>query len=60
VVFYSCDDFNPEEIVSELRRRNLPNLWIPRAENFHKVDHVPMLGSGKLDVAGINKLCKKL
>ena len=60
VVFYSREDLNPEEIIIELRKRKLPNLWIPRAENFHKVDHVPMLGSGKLDVAGINELCKNL
>jgi acyl-[acyl-carrier-protein]-phospholipid O-acyltransferase/long-chain-fatty-acid--[acyl-carrier-protein] ligase len=60
LVFYSSDTLGPEEVIQQLRLKNLPNLWIPRKENFIKVDHVPMLGSGKLDVAGINKLRDKM
>ncbi|MDD5597086.1 MAG: AMP-binding protein [Victivallaceae bacterium] len=60
VVFYSHPDLEPENIILELRKRNIANLWIPKAENFIKVDHVPILGSGKLDVAGIRKLCEEL
>jgi acyl-[acyl-carrier-protein]-phospholipid O-acyltransferase/long-chain-fatty-acid--[acyl-carrier-protein] ligase len=59
IVFYSCD-LDPEKIVQELRQRKLANLWIPKAENFIKVDHIPVLGSGKLDVAGIKELAEKV
>ena len=59
MVFYSREDLDPETVIVELRKKKLPNLWIPRKENFIKVEHIPMLGSGKLDVAGINELCKK-
>ena len=60
IVFYSHDELNPEIVIQQLRKRHIPNLWIPRKENFIKVAHIPMLGSGKLDIAGIKKLCEKL
>ena len=60
IVIYSQDKLEPEAVVKKLRKRNIPNLWIPRKENFIKVDHIPMLGSGKLDIAGIKKLAGKL
>ncbi|NQU10739.1 MFS transporter [bacterium] len=28
----------------------LPNLWKPRREDFHRIDALPLLGSGKLDL----------
>ena len=51
LVFY-CDEkaVNPGALVKELRERKIPNLWIPHADNFIKVDDLPMLGSGKLDL----------
>ncbi len=58
IVFYSDEKLVPKLVVQQLRKKNLPNLWIPRAENFIKVEHIPMLGSGKLDLAGIKELCK--
>ena len=59
IVFYSNEHLDPDTVVQQLRSRNIPNLWIPRAENFIKVEHIPMLGSGKLDVAGIKELAQK-
>ncbi len=59
IVFYSHDELDPETVIQKLRKRNIPNLWIPRKGNFIKVDHIPMLGSGKLDVGGIKKLSEK-
>ena len=38
-----------EELLERLRGRGLPNLWIPRKENFVRVEAFPILGSGKLD-----------
>ncbi len=60
IVFYSNDELKPEAVIRELRQKKIPNLWIPGKDNFIKVDHIPMLGSGKLDIAGINKLAGKL
>lgn len=51
LVFY-CDEniVKPGEVVRQLREKKIPNLWIPHADNFIKVDDLPMLGSGKLDL----------
>ncbi|HBC86895.1 MAG TPA: hypothetical protein DCZ94_08075 [Lentisphaeria bacterium] len=56
VVFYTEMKLTPEEIIKKLREDNLPNLWIPKAENFRKIEKFPLLGSGKLDLAELKKL----
>lgn len=35
---------------------NLPNLWKPGKNNFVRVDDIPTLGSGKLDLKGIKQI----
>ena len=55
VVLHTNLPISPEEIVEKLRERDIPNLWIPKAGNFHQVDELPLLGSGKLDLAAVNK-----
>ena len=34
----------------------LPNLWIPGADSFIKIDALPLLGSGKLDLGAVKKI----
>jgi acyl-[acyl-carrier-protein]-phospholipid O-acyltransferase/long-chain-fatty-acid--[acyl-carrier-protein] ligase len=60
VVIYSDQTVDPQNIVRALRLRNLPNLWIPRPENFYYIQEIPMLGSGKLDFTELKKLAAKL
>lgn len=60
VVFYSEKSIIPQNIVNLLRQRNLPNLWIPRADNFIYIPEIPMLGSGKLDLRSLKKLAAEL
>jgi len=37
----------------------MPPLWIPKAPDFVKLDRIPLLGSGKLDLQTINKLARE-
>jgi len=60
VVFYTPEDFEPEAVVDGLRRKKLPNLWIPKPEDFVRIDHLPLLGSGKLDLAKLKQLAEEL
>jgi acyl-[acyl-carrier-protein]-phospholipid O-acyltransferase/long-chain-fatty-acid--[acyl-carrier-protein] ligase len=60
VVFYSEQNISPQDIVKELRNRELPNLWTPRQENFIFIPEIPMLGSGKLDFTGLKKMAAEL
>jgi len=37
----------------------LPNLFIPRPNQFIKVEALPLLGTGKLDLQGIKKIAQE-
>ena len=43
-----------------LRTRGLPNLWIPDLRDCYEVPAFPLLGSGKLDLRGVQELAKKI
>ena len=56
IVAYTELDKTPQKIVSELRKSaTIPNLWIPRAENFIQLETLPLLGSSKLDLPKLKK-----
>ena len=60
IAFYSDPDIvKPAELVRQLREANIPNLWIPKQENFVLIDKIPQLGSGKLDLAGLSQLAEE-
>lgn len=42
-----------DEVLKELGTRDLPNLWIPSADNFLEVESIPLLGTGKLDLKAV-------
>jgi len=50
VVLHTLDETQIDRILARLAEMGLPNLFIPRRENFIKVDALPLLGSGKLDL----------
>ncbi|MCP4782240.1 MAG: MFS transporter [Fuerstiella sp.] len=37
----------------ELQQAGLPNLWIPSADSFLEMEHIPLLGTGKLDLKAV-------
>ncbi|MBR7121052.1 MAG: MFS transporter [Lentisphaeria bacterium] len=52
--------FTPEKIVDQLRECSISNLWIPKVKNFHPVDQLPLLGSGKLDLARLRQIAAEI
>lgn len=44
----------------EVRKKGLPNLFIPDIRDCHPVEAFPVLGSGKLDLRALGDLAKKL
>ena len=34
----------------------VPNMWKPRRNNYIRVDSMPLLGSGKLDIMKLRKI----
>ena len=60
VIFHVIENIDIPAIINGLREAGLPNIWIPKAEDFVKVESIPTLGSGKLDLAAIRKMAKDL
>lgn len=49
-----------EELCSELAKQGLPNLFIPAATDFIQVSAIPVLGTGKIDLRGIQQKASEL
>ncbi len=52
-------DIDVVSLVEELKRSDLPNLWIPETNNFLKIDSIPLLGTGKLDLGKIKRIAQE-
>ena len=59
VVLYTVD-IDLDAIGDSLIRKGIPNLWIPKKENFFKIDAIPLLGTGKIDLKKIKTLAQDL
>ncbi len=59
-VFYTGDVLIPEQMIESLKKRGLPNLWIPKVSDFVKLEKIPLLGSGKLDLEAIRRMAADL
>ena len=59
VVFYTPDDLDIGAIIESLREE-LPNLWVPKSDDFVHVAELPLLGSGKLDIRKLNEMAANL
>ncbi|MGE3819324.1 MAG: AMP-dependent synthetase, partial [Isosphaeraceae bacterium] len=49
----------PEEVTRKLQSGTMPRLWIPSAEDYVKVDAIPILGTGKIDLRKIRELASE-
>ena len=58
VVLYVAGSCKPEELYQKLQDSDLPKLWIPPRENFFDIPAIPILGTGKLDLAAIKTLAQ--
>lgn len=56
VVLYSQLEHPPEVIVRKLIEAGLPGIFVPSPDSFIQVDAIPILGTGKLDLRGLQKL----
>ncbi|MEO8050296.1 MAG: acyl-[ACP]--phospholipid O-acyltransferase [Acidobacteriota bacterium] len=60
MVFYTCAEIKPSELWRQLCKTDLPRLWVPKREDIHLVDSLPMLGTGKLDLRELAKRASTL
>jgi acyl-[acyl-carrier-protein]-phospholipid O-acyltransferase/long-chain-fatty-acid--[acyl-carrier-protein] ligase len=60
VAFYTKADVAPEDLWQRLGASSLPKLWIPKRENIHFIDAIPLLGTGKVDLKGVKTRAAEL
>jgi acyl-[acyl-carrier-protein]-phospholipid O-acyltransferase/long-chain-fatty-acid--[acyl-carrier-protein] ligase len=56
VAFYTKKEVSPQEVWAKLCESELPKLWIPKRENIHCLDALPLLGTGKLNLRELKRL----
>jgi len=56
VVLFTRLRNSPEAIVGALQESDLPPLWVPSADSFYRVEAIPVLGTGKLDLKALKDL----
>jgi len=55
-VLHTLDDDLIPGILAKVSASGLPNLFIPSRSQFVKVDALPVLGTGKLDLRGVKRI----
>jgi acyl-[acyl-carrier-protein]-phospholipid O-acyltransferase/long-chain-fatty-acid--[acyl-carrier-protein] ligase len=50
VVLHTMDAPQLEECLERLGKSDLPALWRPRRDQFLRIENLPYLGTGKLDL----------
>ncbi|MDF1813924.1 MAG: AMP-binding protein [Verrucomicrobiales bacterium] len=56
LVMLSCDKMTLTDLRGSLKGKGLASLWVPK--KIIKVDEIPMLASGKLDIKGCEDIAK--
>jgi acyl-[acyl-carrier-protein]-phospholipid O-acyltransferase/long-chain-fatty-acid--[acyl-carrier-protein] ligase len=55
-VIHTLDESRIPDILARLPHDGLPNLFIPSRANFVKVDALPVLGTGKMDLRSLKRI----
>lgn len=56
VVLHTLDESTIPDMLAKLSETGLPNLFIPRKDAFIKVEQIPVLGTGKLDLRALKRM----
>ncbi len=60
IALYATDKKTVDQMRQSLTDAGLPNLFIPSVDSFLRVDALPVLGTGKVDLKGIQVLAAEL
>lgn len=60
VVLHTLSDEQLDDLISRLDQIALPNLWIPRARAFYRIDELPVLATGKMDIRAVKRMAAAL
>jgi acyl-[acyl-carrier-protein]-phospholipid O-acyltransferase/long-chain-fatty-acid--[acyl-carrier-protein] ligase len=57
-VLHTLPENSLPDLLKKLPQLGLPNLWVPRPNQFFRVDALPRLATGKMDLRKIRELAK--
>ncbi|MCL2622775.1 MAG: MFS transporter [Planctomycetaceae bacterium] len=60
IVLYARLPVEPDVLCREMLTTGCPNIWVPSPLHFYKVDEIPLLGTGKLDLGKLRDMVKQL
>jgi acyl-[acyl-carrier-protein]-phospholipid O-acyltransferase/long-chain-fatty-acid--[acyl-carrier-protein] ligase len=56
IVLHLPMEKTPADVIKGLSQAGLPNLYLPSEESFLEVPEIPVLGTGKLDLKGMQRV----
>ncbi|HET9802140.1 MAG TPA: AMP-binding protein, partial [Candidatus Acidoferrum sp.] len=56
IVLHTLDADQLSAAIEKLPTMGLPNLWLPRTNQFYFIEELPLLGTGKLDLRRVKQL----
>ena len=59
VVLHTLEHDVLKPVIEKLGKSDLPNLWMPRPNQFFHIDELPHLGSGKLDLRRVHEIARE-
>ncbi|MCK5863242.1 MAG: AMP-binding protein, partial [Candidatus Hydrogenedentes bacterium] len=60
VVLHTLDDTQLATLKERLKKSDLPNIWRPRPNSFYRIDAIPLLGTGKMDIKKAKQMALEL
>lgn len=60
VVLYAGWEGDIDALTTKAKALGLPGIAVPGVKHFHKVDAIPVLGTGKLDLKAVKELAARL
>ncbi len=60
VAFYTDENIQSETLYKQVADSSLPRLWVPKRTDFHRIEEIPRLPSGKLNLKQLKQLASDL
>ena len=55
IVLHRPLPISPKGIIAGMIAADVPRIWIPALDGFYEIDAIPILGTGKLDLAAVKR-----
>jgi acyl-[acyl-carrier-protein]-phospholipid O-acyltransferase/long-chain-fatty-acid--[acyl-carrier-protein] ligase len=59
-VLHTLSDEQLETLMARINESDIPNLWRPKSTAFHRIEQIPVLGTGKMDLKSVKQMAREL